>query len=37
MGNDYLYKNLLWGEAFYGFMAGLIVSIISGVLMDVVG
>ncbi len=37
MGNDYLYKNLLWGEAYYGFMAGLIVSIISGVLMDVVG
>ena len=37
MGNQYLYKNLLWGEAYYGFVAGLIVSIVFGSIMDVVG
>lgn len=37
MGNNYLYKNLLWGESYYGFVSGLIVSIVIGSIMDVVG
>jgi len=37
MGNTYLYKNLLWGEAYYGFVSGLIASIVVGSLMDLIG
>lgn len=36
MGNEYLYKNLLWGEVYYGFLTGLIVSIVSATIMDLI-
>ena len=37
MNNPYLAKNLIWGEAYNGFMAGLISFSVASALLDVLG